>query len=220
LQIRLLQILLVASLLLPAAPLQAFPCAELLSDWWSLLWPQTPKTKVLEWNEAVKLADYYKKGDILITQTNEQLARLGRQDLADALGRMQKHLVENFFRHGFQNTVQHGSAEILSQNYDYAVNVRSEVLMSERELAFEISNDQIKPFPKVLRGKVYAGKDMVVPQSQREGFRGLGVAVRGMSRDLETLPAHTYLEWKADGKRVTFRLVFRLADLLAHQQVN
>lgn len=110
-------------------------------------------------------------------------------------------------RHAIQNTFQHGSRELEAKDYKNAKVEMSSRISSDRDFIYiEISNPQIKPFPKSLIREFTSLDRISVPDDQRVGYTGSGIALRNLHYDMIGLPYSSSVKWEADGAFVTFTL--------------
>jgi hypothetical protein len=113
--------------------------------------------------------------------------------------------------HAMHNTVQHGSKEMETSNFEMAqVNNSVEANISQNFVSIEISSPQIKSFPNALQREFFADDPVKVPNRQRRGYRGHGQAASAMIDSLSILPKGSSLKWEANGQVVRFTLKIKI----------
>ena len=171
------------------------------------------ETQVYSYQSRITFENYQEISKELFDNVRNFLSKNEKIDFYDKFLTYEDILVDGYFRHTFQNTVQHGSEELAkkSPNYDQAItDVIVSAHISQKGVKFEIINPQIKKFPESLKKRFYLNDDVNIPENERVGFKGLGMAYWSVIGDLKHLPENSYVEWSSDGKNVKFTLYLEL----------
>jgi len=126
---------------------------------------------------------------------------------------------EEMLRHTLQNTVQHGARSLNLKNkkldpIDHAQTKISHTVSSDKDFYYvEISNEQIKAFPKSLEKEFKAGDKIEIKDSERKGFTGRGVGIQQhVQQTLDELPKGSSITWTSTGQWVTFVLKIKKSN--------
>lgn len=160
--------------------------------------------------QTVTLSNYFDLGQDWLRTIKQKLESANQHVVIANLSKIEEDLNRNYFRHAFQNAAQHGAKDLERNNYDFAVNVSTSALLGNNGIYFRVSNPQIKPFPKSLKGRFYANSKVNLKTRERKGYQGHGTAHSTMVEELEKLPEGSYLEWSSTGDQVTVLLFVKL----------
>lgn len=126
---------------------------------------------------------------------------------------------EEMLRHTLQNTVQHGarSLNFKNKNLDPIDNAQTKIshtVSSDKDFYYvEISNEQIKAFPKSLEREFKAGDKIKIKDNERKGFSGRGVGIQQhIQQTLDELPKGSSVTWTSTGQWVTFVLKIKKSN--------
>ncbi len=156
------------------------------------------------------LANHWEQAEVL----NEKLETALKSANLPATTDLPKLIsaTEDILQHAFQNTVQHGSHKMITQYEKARVSTYTSIYTDGSNIFVTISNPQIKPFPNALL-REFTGldfNDTDIPEFQRVGFKGVGIAHSHMIDDLRALPKGSTMAWEANGKTVRFVLKIRI----------
>lgn len=120
------------------------------------------------------------------------------------------HLIKTFqiyfiIHHAIENVVQHGLRTTTDFSASF-VKLKAALYSEGSSFYIEITNPQMKAFPESLQTEFFAGDKIVIPETERVGYQGRGVAVTNIVNSLNSLPSYSSVRWSADGESVSFRL--------------